>query len=97
MGGAVGSLSILIVPREKWRTEPREPPSSQSLAILPPKLRDWVKEKTGPSPARQNANPRLALRTKFQKLLQLDSRSEERVKRCRRQNTVTFPAQRYER
>ena len=28
-GRAVGSLSILIVPQEKWRTDPREPPSRE--------------------------------------------------------------------
>src|ERR1700738_4772747 len=48
-----------------------------------------LNRKTGPPPIRQNANPRVAFRTKSQKLLQVDSRSEERAKCCRTQNTVT--------
>src|ERR1700719_5088138 len=48
-----------------------------------------LNRKTDPPPVRQNANPRVAFRTKSQKLLQVDSRSEERAKCCRTQNTVT--------
>src|ERR1700719_159631 len=66
--------------------------SLQSLAIPPPKLHNWLNRKLVSRPAAKRQIRPLAFRTKSQKLLQVDSRSEERAKRCQTQNTVTFPA-----
>jgi len=60
--------------------------------ILPPKLRDWLNRKPVRHLPGKNANPRLAFRTKSQKLLQLTAAA--RNERSAVERKIPLPSQR---